>query len=360
VERGRPPARTSPTEAAARRGEGARVVEPLIEERRGGALGPAVPCVSGVAYALPSRSVSVRELQRDGLLESPAELLEEFGFRSVRVAGSETPYALAKEAGRRLMRRRGIDPASVDLLVYGGPQGPTAFTTSPSPAESSASHRTLDRFRYPGTRLQHDLGLTRASTLGLDQLACTTLLAAVRLARAMCLAEGLERVLCISSEFFPADAGRESIFNCTSDAAVAVLVERGGERNRILSAVHVTKGYYWDPGAMRDEVVASYFPTAKHVLERTMAEACWSPRDVDWVIPHNVSLRSWEILMGLAGLAGARIWSENIARVGHTLAGDNFINLADAIDGGVVRPGERLLLFSYGFGAHWTGLAIEA
>jgi len=25
-----------------------------------------------------------------------------------------------------------------------------------------------------------------------------------------------------------------------------------------------------------------------------------------------------------------------------------------------VRPGDRLLLFSYGYGAHWTALALEA
>ena len=30
------------------------------------------------------------------------------------------------------------------------------------------------------------------------------------------------------------------------------------------------------------------------------------------------------------------------------------------LDSGAVRPGERLLLFSYGYGAHWTALAVEA
>ena len=167
-------------------------------------------------------------------------------------------------------------------------------------------------------------------------------------------------MLCVASEFFPADAGREAIFNCTSDAAVAVLVEREGGINRILSSAHVTKGYYWDPDALRDEVVASYFPTAKHVIERTVREAGWELTDVDWVIPHNVSRRSWDILMALAGLQGARLWSDNIGRIGHTLAGDNFINLHDALHAGRVQPGDRLLLFSYGYGAHWTGLAIEA
>jgi 3-hydroxy-3-methylglutaryl CoA synthase len=46
--------------------------------------------------------------------------------------------------------------------------------------------------------------------------------------------------------------------------------------------------------------------------------------------------------------------------VGHTLAGDNFINLRDALDAEAVHRGDRLLLFSYGYGAHWTGLAVEA
>src|SRR6185503_17362819 len=196
-----------------------------------------------------------RSLADDGLLRSDPALLEEFGFRSVRTATTETPYELALEAARRLMTRYSVDPESVDLLLYCGPEGPTAFSNAPSAELSSASHRTLARFRYPGTRLQHDLGLHRASTFGLDQLACTTLFTAVRVARAMCATEDIDRVLCVASEFFPADAGREAIFNCTSDAAVAVLVERAAPRNRIRSAAHVTKGYYWDPEGLEEQLV---------------------------------------------------------------------------------------------------------
>ena len=77
-------------------------------------------------------------------------------------------------------------------------------------------------------------------------------------------------------------------------------------------------------------------------------------------MPHNVSARSWEILLRLSGLPNARLWTDNIARRGHTLAGDNFINLRDALAAGAVTPGQKVLLFAYGFGAHWTGLALEA
>lgn len=318
------------------------------------------PCIGGIAYAFPRASRTVHELAAAGAVQSEPELLERFGFRQVHVADGETPYELALSAAGRLLRERELDPAGVGLLVYGGAPGTAAFTAHPTRETAAAALRTTERFKYPATRLQWELGLENATVLGVEQLACTTLFGAVRVARALCLAEGVERALCVAAEFFPAEAGREAIYNCTSDAACAVLVEREGARNRLVASAHVTKGYYWDADALRDEVVASYFPTARHVMERALAEAGWRAEEVDWVIPHNVSLRSWQILLGLVRLPRARLWDAGVARDGHTLAGDNFINLGDALASGQVRPGEKLLLFSYGYGAHWTALAVEA
>ena len=316
-------------------------------------------CIAGVAYALPERSRSVRELAHHGQLESAAELLEDFGFSNVYTADVETPYSLALEAAGSVMKEQGIAPASVDVLLYCGTPS-VAFADGGNACESSALIASTRRFEYPATRLQYDLGLERASSIALDQLACTSLFAAVRFARALCAAGEAQRVLCVSSEFFPNNAGREAIFNCTSDAACALIVDANGERNRIQSSVQVTKGYYWSSDDMRNEIVASYFPTARHVIDVALKKAGWKASDVSLVLPHNVSARSWDILLGLVGIPRARLWDRNIARVGHTLAGDNFINLRDAIDEGSVTPGDRLLLFSYGYGAHWTALTIEA
>ncbi|HVE80453.1 MAG TPA: 3-oxoacyl-[acyl-carrier-protein] synthase III C-terminal domain-containing protein [Gemmatimonadaceae bacterium] len=320
----------------------------------------AAASLAAIRYALPAAVRSVRELAAAGAVSSAPELLERFGFGRVRVAEEETPYDLAREAAGALLREEGIDPASIDAVVYGGAPGAVAFARPGDAAEHAPGVCDMRRFHSPATRLQYELGLERATVLALDQLACTTLFGAVRVARALCAAEGLERVLCVASEFFPAAAGREAIANCTSDAACALLVRRGGARNRIVGAATVTKGYYWEGDALRDEVIASYFPTALHVLRRTIADAGWSAADVDWVVPHNVSTTSWEVLLGLVGLPRARLWAANIARVGHTLAGDNFINLRDALADGTIAAGDRVLLFSYGYGAHWTALAVEA
>jgi 3-oxoacyl-[acyl-carrier-protein] synthase-3 len=316
--------------------------------------------IGAIRYEFPAATRSVRDLAAEGLVASPPETLESLGFDRVRIAIDESAYLLAKRASTALMEERGIDPASIGLLVYGGAPGALAFAPGNALATSANDVVTTARFCYPSTRLQYELGLEHAAVLAVDQLACTTLFGAVRVARALCLAEGIERALCVAADMYPPRAGREALFNCTSDAACAVLVERSGTRNRIIAARTVTKGYYWDADHMRDEIIASYFPTARHVMTQTVRDAGWSPTDVDWVIPHNVSRRSWEILMGLTGLPRARLWADNIARDGHTLAGDNFINLRDALDAGCITPGDRLLLFSYGYGAHWTALAVEA
>jgi 3-oxoacyl-[acyl-carrier-protein] synthase-3 len=316
-------------------------------------------CITGVAYAFPERSRSVRELAHAGQLESSADLLEDFGFSRVYTADVETPYSLARSAAELVMGEQGIEPESVDTVLYCGT--PTvAFVDGGKACESSARLASTRRFEYPATRLQYDLGLECASTIAVDQLACTSLFAAVRLARALCAAGDAQRVLCVSSEFFPSDAGREAIFNCTSDAACALIVDASGERNRIRSVVQTTKGYYWNSDEMRNEIVASYFPTARHVIDLALRRAGWKAADVSLVLPHNVSARSWDILLGLIGIPRERLWDRNIARVGHTLSGDNFINLRDALDEGGVSPGDRLLLFSYGYGAHWTALTLEA
>ena len=323
---------------------------------------PTAPSIRGIAYVYASNARSVRELAAVGALESEPELLERFGFAQVHVATEESPFDLARAAASRLLDEQAIDPADVGLLVYGGTPSVMAFSKADDAAAGAAALCTADRFRFPATRLQFELGLEGAAVLALDQLACTTLFGAVRVARAIMAAEGIDRALCVASEFYPVHAGREAIYNCTSDAACALLLERNGDasaRNRIVGAATITKGYYWDAAAMRDEVVASYFPTAVHAIGRTLQSAGWRAEDVDWVIPHNVSARSWDVLLRLARLGGARLWSRNIARRGHALAGDNFVNLRDALEEGALRPGDRALLFSYGYGAHWTGLAVE-
>ena len=180
------------------------------------------PGISGTAYALPARRHSLSDLATLGQLESDPSLLRQFGFDGVYVAEEETPYSLALAAATAVLTEQRVPAESVDLLLYCGTSA-LAFTPRGTAADAACRLATTRRFQYPATRLQYDLGLERASTIALDQLACTSLFAAVRLARAAIAAGEARRVLCVSAEFFPECAGREAIFNVTADAGCVAI-----------------------------------------------------------------------------------------------------------------------------------------
>jgi 3-oxoacyl-[acyl-carrier-protein] synthase-3 len=130
-------------------------------------------------------------------------------------------------------------------------------------------------------------------------------------------------------------------------------------RNRVVACHQITKGAFWDAGSLENEIIAAYFPTARTAVEEVLRKAGITLRDVSWVIPHNVSLRSWEILLRLLDCPREKLFADNIGRIGHTIAADNFINLRDATDAGLLRPGDLLLLFTFGYGLNWSCMLLE-
>jgi 3-oxoacyl-[acyl-carrier-protein] synthase-3 len=221
-------------------------------------------------------------------------------------------------------------------------------------------HSLLGGFSYPAARLQYDFGLVNARTIGVSQTGCLGLMTAVSMARAFLLANrNAARALCVSVDVLPAGSRRDILYNLISDGACALLVERGSGRNRLVAERQITKGYYWDCEALANEIVAAYFPTARTIIRDTLAESGLAAEQLAQIIPHNVSRRSWDILMQLTGLPADRLYADNIASKGHVIGGDNFINLKDAESDGKLRTGDVVLMFNFGFGASWACMLLE-
>ncbi len=306
--------------------------------------------VSAIEYCLPSQSLSLGELARVGLLTSTPAQLKEFGFDCCYISNvpAET---LAASAAAQLISNEGVEPDSIDLLLY---------ASAVAPGHQVAGEQFLSQFNYPAASLQYELGLSRATAVGISQSGCLGLTNAVRIAKDfLCANPQAERVLCVSADVLPLGASREIMYNVISDGACAVLVERGSSRNRILAHRAVTKGYYWDCVARKQEIMAAYFPTAKNVIEDVLSAGGCRAEELRLVLPHNVSRRSWEILLRLVAVKEEQLYLENIARTGHVIAADNWINLKDATGRGLLKPGDKLLMFNFGFGANWAATLIE-
>jgi 3-oxoacyl-[acyl-carrier-protein] synthase-3 len=318
--------------------------------------------IAGATYRLPGTARTLAELEIRGQLRSSSKMLADFGFERAWVAESETALDLAMGAVDDLLAETDVDPEEIGVILYAGALASSSTLAPSHPSNGAALHLpdVPDLFRYPVSRIQAEFGLARAMAVGVDQQACASLFSALRIGRDMLLAEpALGMALCVAADRFPSHASREMVYNVVSDAACAALLKRDAPANRILACGHVTKGALWDPGEMEDEIIAAYFPTARTVVHETLARVGLAPGDIDWIVPHNVSLRSWEILLGILGLSRDRLFADNIARVGHTIASDGLLNLRDLLDSGRVRRGDRLLLFTFGYGLNWSCIVVE-
>jgi 3-oxoacyl-[acyl-carrier-protein] synthase III len=305
--------------------------------------------IAAIGYELPSTSLTLEELAQQGRLNSPVEALRTFGFERAWVADG-TGERLATAAVQRLLESTAIDPATIDIVLYAG--------------ATAASHATgsggLGAFSYPAAKLQYDFGFVNARPIGVSQSGCLGLMTAISLGRALLTADAsIARVLCVSVDVLPAGSTREILYNVISDGACALLLERGPGPNRIVAERQITKGYYWDCEALANEIVAAYFPTARTIIADTLGAAGLTRDDVALIVPHNVSRRSWEILLQLTGLDAERLYADNIALKAHVISGDNFINLKDAGSAGRLQQGDRLLLFNFGFGASWACMVLQ-
>lgn len=306
----------------------------------------------GLAYRLPPHQITVHELEQRRQLNSSATTLREFGFESCYVSTDQSLIPLLIECGREVIDKAKVAPDHIRrIFLYSGLGDRSEF---------DQSEDMLARFRYSVAQLRHELELPHANALAVSQQGCSGLLSLIELSRQLLsAADSDEAVLCLAADFLPRPAKREIMYNLMSDAAGAVLVAENAPKNRIVHFCQSIQSYYWDTPAHADELLAAYFPIAKQVIEQTIEEAGLKKTDIKYFVPHNVSRRSWEILVRLIAVPTEKIWTDNIRRIGHTVSCDHVINLVDMEKQGVIDPGDYLVLFTFGFGATWTCMIVQ-
>ena len=317
--------------------------------------------LSALGYYLPSTERTIAQVVESGQANSPEEKLMQLGFGSIRVADGQSAEEMAVLAVRDLQARSAFDLDQIDTVLYAGALATSSVVLTDQQESWGSMVDPTPLFRFPGCYLQAELGVPNASVIGLAQLACNSFQAALRTARALIASEpDVNHVLCVAADRFPRDAKREIVYNLMSDGACAAVVSRGAASNRILAIRQITRGTYWDSTMCHDQLIAAYFPLARRVILEAVGCAGLDLAAIDLLVPHNLNLKSWTILAQVLGVPLGRVFTRNIARIGHVVASDNIINYVDAIEEGRVRRGDKVALFVMGFGAHWSCIVVEA
>jgi 3-oxoacyl-[acyl-carrier-protein] synthase III len=204
--------------------------------------------IPAISYVLPGALIPLEELAAQDKLETPVDVLRDFGFESVHISNVPADE-LALQALQRLLADHAVDPESIDALFFAGaiPQ-----------SHRVATGGRLEDFSYPVARLQYECGLTNAVTAAVAQTGCTGLMAAIDFAVAHLHDNPRWRASSASAPTSSARRPTRIIVNVISDGACAVLVG-ATPRERILATRRVSKGYYWDATARTNGIIAAYF-----------------------------------------------------------------------------------------------------
>jgi 3-oxoacyl-[acyl-carrier-protein] synthase-3 len=315
--------------------------------------------LSGVAGVLPAATRDLTELASAGLLTSSPETLAAFGFSRAHIAGVHARLdEMAFDAAAAAMSDAGLQPRNIDVLIWASAR-PENQVCRMADALPSPPNDVMPGFRYVSAWLQNELELHEAEVMAVAQQGCSTMFSALRVARSLLVAEpDRHHVLCVAADVLPPDVPREILYNVISDAASAVVVSRDCTTDRWVGYRQISRGYYWNPAACPQEIVAAYFPTAKALIERLLSDHGLRPQDIDVVVPTGVNQSSWEILLRLIGIPQERLYQQ-APSFGHTMTSDTFLYLQQLRSAGCIARGSRLLLFTYGFGSSWCGLLLE-
>ncbi len=216
------------------------------------------------------------------------------------------------------------------------------------------------------------------------QAACAGFLYALSVAEGMIAAEQAEHVLVVATEKLTtimdwSDRATAVLFG---DGAGATLVRRSVGGRGILARYLKSDGtlaellYRPGGGAAHPPDAAlledhSYFikMAGREVFKAavlSMADACdqalrgagLTGADIDLLIPHQANIRIIEATAKHAGLPMDKVYV-NVDRFGNTSAASVAIALDEAVRGGRLRPGMKVMLCAFGAGFTWASLVVQ-
>ncbi|MHB8891179.1 MAG: beta-ketoacyl-ACP synthase III [Candidatus Limnocylindrales bacterium] len=320
--------------------------------------------LTGWGRYAPAQALTNADLER--MVDTNDEwIVSRTGIRERRVAAAhETTASMGAVAGLRAIRTAGLEPDDIDLILLA--------TLTPD-------------YWMPSTAalVKEAIGNTRAAAFDVAA-ACSGFVYAYATASAYIAAGMAKHVLVIGAELLTrfldyTDRGTCILFG---DGAGAVVLSASDEPTARVGIEMTTEpqGAYmiWLPaGGSKSPASAETVARGEHKMRmegretyrfatRTLAstalaavaKAGWQPEDVDLIVPHQANIRIIEAVAKGLGLPMTKMFV-NVDRYGNTSAASVPIALAEAVNEGRVKVGDKLVFVAFGAGFTSGAVALE-
>lgn len=303
------------------------------------------------SYSLGERRQDLHQSFKSGHVVNDVQSYIDAGFYSHHISEGSV-YDIAKKTLTPLKDK--LD--GTDLILYA-----TCLTLNGNIGKEADFQKTKDvkfLMDYPASHLQADFNLEKASVIGLNQQACTSVIGALRVGSAMITQdEAVNKVLCITADRFPPGAIYEQTYNLISDGGSACILSTEPIGYKILKAVAITNGALAQ--ANDEEAVGSYFSYTVQLMQELLEKNKLQWKDIDWLVTQNMNINAWKILSRLVGVDYEKVYFGSIKEVGHIISSDNIVNLEWLQKEGRIKSGQKVVLFMAGFGLNWQAIILE-
>lgn len=324
--------------------------------------------IAGTAAYLPERWLAAAEIAVASGIPEPV-LLDRFGLRGKHIAAPDEHVSdLSVKAAERLLDEQGVDPETVDVVVYFG------SSWKEYPVWQAAPW------------IAHRLGCTRAFALELDYVSCGAPVA-LRVCRDLVVAEPeLHTVLAVaaSRESHLLDYGNERsrfMFNFGDGAVAALLVEDDAPANELLGSATVTDGSLSlqvkvpqggsvepsldgrryldvvDPAAMKERLDEVSLPNFVRVAEQALRRSGAELGDVSYVCGIHMKRSMHEAILAELGVGTDR--AAYLDDTGHMSGVDPLLALDRAARTGALADGDLVLMLAAGTGYTWAASVVR-
>jgi 3-oxoacyl-[acyl-carrier-protein] synthase-3 len=322
----------------------------------------AAAAIVGWGTALPDGRVTNADLEAR-VDTSDKWIVERTGIRERRVAApGETTASLAVEAATLAIKRAGLAPSEIDLMILA-----TVTPEQPIP--------------HTGAFVGETLGLQCGS---FDMNAACAGFVYELVVGASMLQMGYRHVLIIGAETLsriidPQDRTTTVIFGdgagaavlaptretpgllawdlgCDGSAAALLEVPAGGSRLPASAATVERREHYLKMAGQ--EVFRRAVRVVVDSASSTLARAGIGASEVAWFVPHQANRRIIDAAANRLGIDSERTLV-NIDRVGNTSSASIPLALFEAVDDGRVQDGDLVLCSGFGAGMTWASALLR-
>ncbi len=287
------------------------------------------------------------------------------GIRERRIVNEgQTTASLAVEASIKALQVANLRPTEIDLII--------CSTSTPEHIFPATACLVQDR-----------IGATKAGAFDI-LAACSGFIYAINMAAQSIRSRSIQNALVIGSETLSRFVNWQDRNTCIlfGDGAGAFVLQASDMPGGVLSAVMHSDGSGGDSlilqgGGSKHPATEATFRAGKHFIEmdgkevfrfatRVMAQATREVLDdsgieldeLNWIIPHQANIRIIE-----AAARGLKMPLErfivNLERYGNTSTASIPIATVEAIEGGRLQPGNKVVFVGFGAGLTWGALAAE-